>query len=100
MSTATLTDPTALSDAEIEQAIAALLAEQSRRKPADAPLAVGDRVKVKGIRPKYMVGRVGTIAKINQTSADVTLDDTSRIGPRYIGPDGTVRIPMACLTRT
>lgn len=48
-------------------------------------ITVGGRVRTKtNLTPKYITGRTGTVVNINQTTADVELDDWTRVNDRYI----------------
>jgi hypothetical protein len=53
----------------------------------------GDRVEITTIRPRYMIGEKGTIVKVNQTRAEVRMDN-------QCGRFGTsLTIPLTCLRK-
>lgn len=56
-------------------------------------LAVGDKVKITNIKPKYLIGHVGTVVKFNQSRIVVDLGQT---GTKF---NGEVTIPAACLVK-
>ena len=97
--TATPTDPTALTDDALEQALFALLDERSRRKPADAPMGIGDRVVVGDVTPRYLTGRVGTVTALLPTNIDVALDDPTGVKSGYLLNGNTVRLHPELATR-
>lgn len=60
-------------------------------------LQVGSIVTTSGnLSPKYMVGRKGTVLKVNQKTASVKLDHPVNQG-RFYG-SGTITFPISCLT--
>lgn len=78
---------------EINRACRDRLAK-SREEKADtirAEITVGSRVKLTGIKPRYMDGAWATVVKINQTRAVVNLDH-ERGKWR-----GDITVPLSCL---
>jgi hypothetical protein len=65
-----------------------------RQHKALATLEIGDRVRLTGIKPKYMSGHLGTITGRRQTKFEVQLDlsPSSRFGQNVI-------VPATCLTK-
>lgn len=60
----------------------------------------GTRVRTKdNLKPRYICGREGQVVKTNQTTADVRLDSTDGVNPRYLRDGNTIRVPMKCLER-
>jgi hypothetical protein len=57
-----------------------------------ATLQVGDRVRIQGIRPEYLIGLEGTVERLPEhTKVAVKLDHPDR-AEKYIEDDGTIRI--------
>jgi hypothetical protein len=56
-----------------------------------AAITVGSRVKLTGIKPRYMDGEWATVVKVNQTRAVVNLDN-ERGKWR-----GDITVPLSCL---
>lgn len=75
----------------------ALVLHATNRQAAVArgSLNIGDAVEIIGqIRPKYMVGKVGVLERINRTTATVRFgNDVGRFANQE------VRVPVSCLKR-
>jgi len=54
-------------------------------------LSKGTRVRIKGIKPKYMVGELGIVKEVRESRAVVTLD---RPKGKF---SSTIIVPMSCL---
>ena len=59
-------------------------------------LDIGDRVELRGLRPKYLNGATGTVSALGASNISVELDVD--VDPRATARFGRVaRIPAACL---
>ena len=56
-----------------------------------AAITVGSRVKLTGIKPRYMDGTWATVVKVNQTRAVVNLDH------EHGKWKGDITVPLSCL---
>lgn len=73
-------------------------AEQSSRM--SLTLRVGTKAKLKGIRPKALIGSVVTIQEVRNTRAVISFDDAERVRIISRGRFGhtTTTVPLACLS--
>lgn len=64
--------------------------QQVNAQEMRASLSIGDRVRLKTGRPKYLVGRTGEVTGIESKGAAVHLDDgrVRRYGPVVVCPYG------------
>lgn len=58
-----------------------------------ATIRPGDKVKIKSISPKKLIGEIATVVSTNQKTLTVTIDNAALLGPRYLGK---CRIPVSC----
>lgn len=106
-------DLRSLTDAEIRELAALVHTEFANRKittrrpidgAAEAPaITPGVKVCIGTVTPKYMSGRTGVVRNVNDTHADVELDDWTRVHQRYFHiTNGTkvVRTPLTSLRVT
>lgn len=69
-------------------------AVQSRQKQTIHLLAPGDEIRFNGLtRPKYLVGTIGRVKTVKQTTVTVTIDE--RVGKYAAGVN--IRVPAALL---
>jgi len=67
--------------------------KQVRAATLIASVAVGDKVKLKNLRPKYINGVIGEVKKINRTTITISL-------PNSVGRFGSVvNCPANCLEK-
>lgn len=59
-----------------------------------ATASPGDKVRIKDIRPKKLIGQIATVVSANQKTLTVTLDNASLLGPRFMGK---VKVPVVCV---
>lgn len=71
---------------------------QARRKATETSrlhsFSPGDKIRICDTRPKYLNGCIGTVEKINQTTASIKLDNPPQ--PKW---GGTIRVPAGCIAR-
>jgi hypothetical protein len=66
------------------------------RSETASSLRPGDKVRLHGIRPKYLNGRVVTVGHVNVKT--ITVQDPAEVGSRFAN-SRTVRIPIKCVER-
>lgn len=58
-----------------------------------ASIRPGDRVRIVDTRPKYLIGQLATVERVNQTTVTAKLDRT--VGKFRM--EHNIRIPVACV---
>lgn len=69
------------------------------KESVNRKLAIGTRVRLVNIRPKYLNGQLGSIAKITGDKVSVKLDDryTLMKAQRFVSPDCLITGPLSCI---